>query len=389
MIQRLIVIVILPLMILPATLFAQKNAGSEFMFTIAGALPPDSSGLPAIGLAGSVTGLHHQHLLIAGGANYPDKMPWEGGKKKYHASITVYTFSKGKVLSILKKFSLSSSLAYAATCTTPSGVFFAGGENEQGIYSQAALLQWDEKNMAIHIQSLPNLPIAITNASATLLNQTVYVAGGETVTGVSNKIFCLNLSQTSAGWIQLPDLPHPVSHAVLIAAEIDKQPTLFLCGGRMKTPAGISTLYNEVYTYQITRKVWTPTTPLPTPLSAGTGFFLPPYDLVLISGDQGKLFHQTEVWLDAIRNEKNDSLKQQLIYQKNQLQQTHPGFSKEVLIASMPTLQWRVRQTIPFPAPVTTSLVPVAAGFLLPSGEIRPGVRSPYILYLTLTQSSH
>jgi N-acetylneuraminic acid mutarotase len=376
---------ILNLMILPASLRAQKNAGTEFIWKIAGELPSDASGIPSIGFAGATAGYHNNHLIVAGGANFPDKMPWEGGKKKYTSNIVVFKKLPNKLQLIAKRFSLPTPLAYATSCTTPIGVFYGGGENEQGIQSKAALLKWDNQQSSLTIQSLPNLPIAITNASAVCLQQIVYVAGGEMPAGVSDKLFSLDLSQMEAGWKELPSLPHPVSHAVIIAATINKQTSLFVCGGRMKTPSGISQLYKEVYQYQIIPSKWIQESSLPTSLSAGTGFFLSPNKLVLIGGDQGILFHQTELWLNAIQLEKNDSIKQTILQQKNILQQTHPGFSREILIAEYPAIAWKAANTLPFPTPVTTSLVPVAGGYLIPSGEIRPGVRSPKIISLTLT----
>src|SRR6185369_2510250 len=50
------------------------------------ALPP----LPdALGVAGAFAGESGGALLVAGGANFPDKMPWEGGKKVWHDTVWV------------------------------------------------------------------------------------------------------------------------------------------------------------------------------------------------------------------------------------------------------------------------------------------------------------
>ncbi len=39
------------------------------------------NGKPSLGYAGPVTGIINNHLIIGGGANFPDSMPWLGGKK--------------------------------------------------------------------------------------------------------------------------------------------------------------------------------------------------------------------------------------------------------------------------------------------------------------------
>ncbi len=44
---------------------------------------PDQDGLAGL-FSGVVSDGDARHLLVAGGANFPGKKPWEGGAKKYH-----------------------------------------------------------------------------------------------------------------------------------------------------------------------------------------------------------------------------------------------------------------------------------------------------------------
>lgn len=46
-----------------------------------GAIPPAKGEITAPGVAGPVTGIYNDIMIIAGGANFPDSMPWQGGKK--------------------------------------------------------------------------------------------------------------------------------------------------------------------------------------------------------------------------------------------------------------------------------------------------------------------
>ena len=41
------------------------------------------------GVAGAVAGLSGDALIVAGGANFPNGFPWEGGKKAWHAEAYV------------------------------------------------------------------------------------------------------------------------------------------------------------------------------------------------------------------------------------------------------------------------------------------------------------
>src|SRR5690242_19451692 len=45
-----------------------------------------------VGRAGMFAGVSKGALLVGGGANFPGKMPWEGGRKMWHD--TVYVLSK-------------------------------------------------------------------------------------------------------------------------------------------------------------------------------------------------------------------------------------------------------------------------------------------------------
>lgn len=38
-------------------------------------------------MAGPFVGTHNGALLVAGGANFPGKLPWEGGTKVWHDTI--------------------------------------------------------------------------------------------------------------------------------------------------------------------------------------------------------------------------------------------------------------------------------------------------------------
>ena len=87
-------------------------------------LPP----LPdALGVAAPFAGVSGGALLVAGGANFPDKMPWEGGKKVWHDRV------------------------------------------------------W--KSGALTTQPLPPLPIALSGASGALVGDTLIVACGSEASG--------------------------------------------------------------------------------------------------------------------------------------------------------------------------------------------------------------
>ena len=351
----------------------QKNA-QELKWNIAAEIPAEEEGAKSIGYAGPVAGTHNDVLFIGGGANYPNAMPWLGGKKKYHNALWVYH----PATKIFQFFRLPFAVAYPANASTPRGVISAGGENETGILSNVFLTEWISYKPII--TTLPALPIALTNAAATSIHNKIYVAGGETKDAASAALFQLDLDQLSDGWKTLAPLPKPTSHAVLVAVEDNNAAKLFLAGGRKKNTTGISDLYASLYEYDIASNSWTEKKSLPYSLSAGTGMALNNEFIVLFGGDKGETFRKAETLISKINNEKDSILREQLNKEKIQLQSSHPGFSKEVLWYDIKKDEWHSRGQIPFDVPATTTAVKMGDQIFIPSGEIRAGVRTAQVL---------
>lgn len=370
--NRLHISLSLSLMFFTAAIYAQRKLELKLQWTVAAELPVTTNGQAALGFAGMVAGVHSNNLIIAGGANFPDTMPWNGGKKKYFDDVYVYA-KKGSRFVLQQQTKLSFSIAYAASCTTVKGIVFAGGENENGLSKKVYLLTMNKATATT--ESLPELPFAVTNASITVIDNKVYLAGGETATDVSNEFLVLDLDNTAAGWKQLPQLPRPVSHTVLLATKNH----IYLAGGRKKNSNGISDLYSSSYEFNIQTNQWTEKQQLPYALSAGTGAVYQ-NKLLLFGGDKGATFHRTEELIAAINNSKDETEKQRLTEGKAKLQAAHSGFSKEIIAYDIADNRWNVIGNIPYLTPVTTTAVKWNNCFVIPSGEIKAGVRSPLIL---------
>lgn len=357
--------------------FAQKETIQAINWSIATQLPTADGLQNQLGLAGAISGIHHDVLLIAGGSNFENNMPWEGGKKKYYNDVYVLKKDKkGQFSWKANTYKLPYNLAYAAAASTPEGILCVGGENESGVSNEVFLLKWNEEEQNISIVNLPNLPYAVTNTSATVLSHYIYLAGGETASGVSNAFLSFDLNDISAGWKQLPPLPQPTSHAVFLA----ENKSLFLVGGRKKNAGGISDLYQTLYEFNIDKNYWVEKSKLPYALSAGTGLLLNSKDILLFGGDRGKTFHKVESLIAAIGVEKDEAKKQELNQQKSQIQASHPGFSKEVLRYNIMTQKWSKLNDISVTVPVTTLALLWGKDIIITCGETKAGVRTSNIL---------
>jgi len=213
----------------------------------------------------------------------------------------------------------------------------------------------------------------------TVCNNIVYLAGGETVNGVSNHFYRLDLNHRPYAWKELPALPVPVSHVVLVAGTDEKQPLIYLAGGRKKNADGIGDLYNGFYAFNIEENIWSVKKSLPWPLMAGTGIAYGADDILLFGGDTGKQFHEAEILTQAINHTADTTLKERLIKQKNALQAAHPGFSKTILLYNAQTDEWVAAGEMDYPTQVTTVAITWKDTVFIPGGEIRAGIRTPLI----------
>lgn len=360
-------------------LFAQKKSVQD-TWHIAGVLPSNNQQKEGLGLAGPITGISGNRLLVAGGANFPDGMPWKGGKKIFHNKV--YSFKKrGQKLSLVTdEYQLPENIAYAASCSTPKGVLYVGGESEKGISDKVFLLKWDHYASAVIIESLPALPLAVSNASAISYNNIVYVLGGETQEGVSNMLWVIDLNDINAGWSQLPSMPKQISHGVFVAIKYSGILKLYMVGGRRKTSQGISELYNTVYEFNVLQQKWSELAPLPYPLSAGTGVATKNGNILLFGGDRGTTFSKVENYISLINKAPTQLEKEELILKKNQVLLSHPGFSQDILLYNIQTQSTKIAGLIPYATPVTTNAFYWGKEIVIPSGEIKAGVRTPQIL---------
>lgn len=362
---------------------AQKPE-EQIVWSKAGELPSINSESPNLGVAGAFVGVHNNALIVAGGANFPDKMPWEGGSKVFQKKITVFSKVKGNLEPVHSNVNLPRALAYGASVSTPQGIVCVGGENEKGAQADAFLLKWNAQNRQVEFQNLPALPLSLSNALISTKNSKIYVAGGESAGKTIAVFLSLDLNNLEKGWQRLPDVPLLVSHAAGGIQSNGEGDSFFLLGGRRKNPDGISTFYSDCFAFDLKKNTWKNLNPIKahgemTGLSAATSVAVGATYLLVVSGDNGQTFNQVERFNKAIAETKSETEKQILQAQKATLLSNHPGFGKEVLLYNTITDQWHVLHNIPSAGQVTTTAVKWGNEIYIPSGEIRAGVRTPDI----------
>ncbi|HWP41526.1 MAG TPA: hypothetical protein VNL70_11410, partial [Tepidisphaeraceae bacterium] len=163
----------------------------------------------AAGLAAVFAGTSGDALLVAGGTNFPDKKPWEGGTKHWHDEIYVLDSPDGQWKT---GFRLPRPLAHGASVSTPEGLICIGGGDADRAFTDVFMLIWRDNKL--QRRELPPLPQPVCSAAAALVGQTIYLAGGSSSTDPLaseslHQLLALDLSAAQPKWRQLPPWPGP------------------------------------------------------------------------------------------------------------------------------------------------------------------------------------
>ena len=369
--------------------FSQKKEVNHVDWKTAAQLQ-NSDGSLSIGYAGPINGISNEVLIVSGGANFPDKMPWEGGKKSYSKTIHVLEKCKDQYTwNTQVKGELPEAIAYCGSTSTDLGVVYVGGENENGLSNKSYLLKWNTAKKEVEAISLPDFPLAIANISLTHIGNVVYAVGGDEATKSSNFFASLDLNESNPKWKTLPNLPLALANAVVIAQKGKGGTNIYVVGGRTKTATGISDLHNTTFVFDLKNQSWSTAAPISdgknsTNFSAGAGVAVGSHSVLIVGGDNGVIFHQIETYLSQIAQAKSDEEKAELIAKKNKLVTNHPGFYNGILLYNTLTDQWSKIGELPFLPHVTTPAVLWDKKIILSNGEIKPGIRTPNVMLGTI-----
>ena len=320
-------------------------------------LPP----LPdPIGFAGAFAGTSGGALIVAGGANFPDKPPWEGGRKVWYDTTFVLEHTNGPWR---KAAPLPGPLGYGVSVTAPEGVLCAGGSDATRHSREVFLLRYVRGELVT--QTLPPLPGPLANSCGALLGHTVYLAGGTATPDATNALrqfWALDLQPPLRAWRELPSWSGP-ARMLSVAATVGG--SFYLIGGASLRPDGSSKPV-RIYLKDVYRftpgQGWTRVADSPNPVVAAPSPapVFQERSLLVIGGDDGSLANFEP-------------------------KSAHPGFPKRVMSYDTQSDQWRILA----PAPMSRATLPAVCWegiFVMPSGETRPGIRSPEVWALTPAQ---
>ncbi len=361
-------------------------------------LPPSPANSVQPGLAGAFSGVADELFIVAGGANFPDRLPWEGGTKTWWDDIYVYDPSASQSAWEVHPQKLPRPLAYGVSVSLPEGVLCIGGCDHKSSYADVFLIR--RRGSSLDFETWPSLPVPLAYGAGALVDGKVYLAGGEDIgnPGATSHFFVLDTRDRSKGWAQLPPWPGPARAFAVAAGQSDGFDNCFyLFSGRNYGPGIPLQVLQDGYRFNPRLNSWQRLdsgSGLQFPVMAGTAISSGANHILLFGGSDGVLM-QAEAALrariallkatpgDSFSNDSLQILEAQLFGMLEQ----HPGFSKDMRVYHTITNTLYTHSQSPFLLPVTTHIFRYNNQIIFASGETKPGVRTPQILSLDIQQT--
>ncbi|NBS32988.1 MAG: sodium:solute symporter [Planctomycetia bacterium] len=314
-------------------------------------------------------------LVVAGGANFPMQPPWEGGTKVWHDTIWVLSHPTAAWQSAGR---LPRPLGYGISASYAGRVWCVGGGDRDEHLATSFSIGWDATREQVRITEnvLPPLPQPVAFGAGLLVGSRLFIAGGQASPTATKALplFCsIDLAAAAADTAPRPDWQvHPSwpGAARMLPVLGSQGGHIYLVSGAELLPAANDAatatrrFLSDGFVYDPAEENWAEITGPPLPLVAAPTPAVPVgfSQLLFLPGDDGALFGQ-------------------------QLADQHPGFPRGLLLYDRITDRWRTAGEMPaLPAPhagqasvVTTPAVAWRGQTVIPSGEVRPGVRTPAV----------
>ncbi|MCX2452343.1 hypothetical protein OQX61_13800 [Pedobacter sp. PLR] len=349
------------MILLETTLYAQNKSayvGKDFPEL------PDKIGFAAM-YAGTIDGA----VIAAGGANFLDKMPWDGGVKSFSDAIYIIKPEVGEWKRQTQKLPLK--MAYGVSVSYGSGMILAGGCTE-GNKNINDVLLLTEKDGAVSIKQLASMPVALANMCGDLVGDYLFIAGGsENSAGLPTQNF-LAYDIKGDQWEVLENIPGP---ARINSVSASSSGIFYLFTGIQitQTSLGIQRkVLTDAYSFfpkylgkKLIGGTWKKLAEMPRGMAAG------PSPAPVVKGEHIVLF---------------GGLDQETAQHAEP--KTHPGFLPDVFQYNLINNTWEPAGQLPKQeVRLTVPTVLYQGQCLLINGEIGPGARTNKIYAIDLKNS--
>lgn len=355
--------------------FTLSASASECKISKVGELPvPDG-----YGAAGAYIGVISDAIIVAGGSDFPDAFPWEGGIKQWSDRIyVVKQLEDSYEISLLEqKFPVKAGQG----CTAYDGknIWCFGGTDGKRNIQTVYKIAFDGENCKVDsVAVLPDgfIPVAAINSKGN-----AYIHGTD---GKENVLYRYSLS--SGGWKKLSGMPgKAISEVATFAAQHNgKTDGIYLIGGRGKENGEFYFLTN-VMEYLPSLDKWNIKAQImvngePSALGAASAIGFGSGHVLIFGGDNSKEFLRRANLEKRVKECTDPEEKKALQEELTLAFTSHTGFDRNIYAYHPITDNWTVLGQAEKGLPVVTSAVKLGNKVVIVSGEERPGKRTPDVL---------
>ncbi|MCR8668708.1 sodium/solute symporter [Aestuariibaculum sp. M13] len=353
-------------------------------------LPPTQQNMTSLGFAGMLGGNYEDVIIAAGGANFPNGLPWEGGEKVW--SDEIYIFKNNTWVKVSER--LPQPIAYSASVSLKDGVLCIGGNNKESVSNRVLHMAYEADSKTVRITNYPNLPEPLAFSTAIVEDNYVYVVGGKNKDFTTNAFYRLNLNEKKQ-WEKLKDFPGaPRALHTIAVQETSHSKKIFVFGGRNEVSGKKSEALSSYLSYDLNNNVWTEEGDVEIDgnsrvLMGASAVSMGSMHILIYGGCDELIFDKLENIALEINNTENDSILDSLTERRDSLLNNHPGFSKEILSFNTITKQWFVYNESMSKLPVTALSFKDDEDFVIVSGEVSPGIRTPEVKRFRIDDQEH
>ncbi len=348
---------------------------------------PEINGKANPGVAGAFIGTLAPRVVVAGGSNFSEGFPWEGGKKQYTDAIYLVSQNDGGYSVELSEVKLPRDIAHGVSAVVDGVLYCFGGENANEKFTDYFTLTLSGGKPQVALGD--KMPEGFAPVAASTQGKMIYIHGVKTE---GNALY--GFDTQSKLWSELAPLPEGRRNqgAVFVAQHNGQSMAHYLIGGRDVQGADID-LPTTLWQYTAHDNQWTSKGDIevdgakkvlayPSAVAYGSGH------IVVIGGDNCDMFTRLYGLAVDIAECEDVHKKDSLQALQKQLQTTHAGFSREILSYHTITGQWVGEIQSPEPLPVVTTAVVLGGDIIIPSGEVSPGVRTADITQVIIESTA-
>ena len=364
----------------------QLNSISKVIASKLGAIP--SSGVvQQLGMAGPCASILDDKLIIIGGSNFPEDYPWNNGKKKIINEIHIGSLNVNNTIDWIDKnnYTFPVAIYNGISVSTKTSMFVLGGVTSTRLNKIVYRLRFDDKNV-LQIDSVSMLPTNFIPTTGGLIGKTFLTVG---YCESGNLTYKFDIEKHV--WDESKGLPGEIRSESIVSAIAGSagDEKLYLFGGR-HVNGSILSIYDDYWSFSPQQNEWEYLGKMKLNEKESLILMAAPISklndtkLVFFGGDNGKSFRRRFELEQEIKIAPNKE-KQQLQLKLREEFVSHHGFSPSIIVFDTQKKIWtKAGKVSNYLLPVCTSALWWKDKIIIPTGEIKPGIRSNLILEMKI-----